>query len=188
MWKYILGLAIAAALAFGVYFTLNHKQQQVKKQQRQTEKPIEQPIETPQEGQPMEESTSAKASADKSKKEFVTLDSGLKYIVLKEGSGAQAKDGDTATVHYTGWLYDPNASEFKGQKFDSSVDRGQPFQFGIGAGMVIRGWDEGVALMKEGEKRTFILPAELAYGSNAVGGIIPANATLVFDVELLKLN
>lgn len=157
MQKYIIAAAIAAALAFGLYFTLHNTQQRG-------------------------------ASMEEKKNELVTLDSGLQYQILKEGSGAQAKAGDMATVHYTGWLYDPNAPEFKGKKFDSSVDRGQPFQFGLGAGMVIRGWDEGVALMKEGEKRRFILPAQLAYGSNAVGGIIPANATLVFDVELLKLN
>ena|SRR3989344_88858 len=157
MYKYIVAAVIAAALLFGIYFTLNHKQQR---------------------GTSMEEK----------KNEFVTRDSGLQYLILNEGSGAQAKAGDMATVHYTGWLYDPSALEFKGKKFDSSVDRGKPFQFGLGAGMVIRGWDEGVALMKVGDKRTFILPAKLAYGSNAVGGIIPANATLVFDVELLKLN
>ncbi len=125
---------------------------------------------------------------EQKKNELITLDSGLQYQIVQEGSGNQAKAGDRATVHYTGWLYEPNASELKGMKFDSSVDRGQPFQFNLGAGMVIRGWDEGVALMKEGEKRRFIIPADMAYGDRAVGGIIPANATLVFDVELLKLN
>ena len=120
--------------------------------------------------------------------DFVTLDSGLQYQMLQEGSGKQAKAGDQATVHYSGWLYDANAPESKGKKFDSSVDRGQPFQFNLGSGMVIRGWDEGVALMKEGEKRRFIIPANMAYGNQAVGGVIPANATLIFDVELLKLN
>ncbi len=159
MQKMIFAAVIAAALAGGTYFVIQKQQQ-------------------PNIGSKMEET----------KKEFMATDSGLKYIVLKEGTGAQAKAGDVATVHYTGWLFDPSAPESKGAKFDSSVDRGEPFQFNLGGGMVIRGWDEGVALMKEGEKRTFILPPEIAYGSNAVGGVIPANATLVFDVELLKLN
>jgi FKBP-type peptidyl-prolyl cis-trans isomerase len=125
---------------------------------------------------------------EQKKNELITLDSGLQYQIIQEGSGNQAKAGDRATVHYTGWLYEPKALELKGMKFDSSVDRGQPFQFNLGAGMVIHGWDEGVALMKAGEKRRFIIPAHMAYGDRAVGGIIPANATLVFDVELLKLN
>jgi|GEM_PF-3484242 FKBP-type peptidyl-prolyl cis-trans isomerase len=187
MYKYILAAVAAVLVGSGVYCVVHKRKahsarrvksgQPVNKTQKNTS--IAKPIKTPQEGTKMEETK---------KNEFVTLDSGLKYLVLNEGSGTQAKDGDMATVHYTGWLYDEKAPEFKGQKFDSSVDRGQPFQFGIGAGMVIRGWDEGVALMKEGDKRTLILPAGLAYGSNAVGGVIPANATLVFDVELLKLN
>jgi FKBP-type peptidyl-prolyl cis-trans isomerase len=124
------------------------------------------------------------------KHEMVTRDSGLKYHVLKEAAAnaAHIKPGDRATVHYTGWLYDANAPEFKGNKFDSSVDRGQPFQFNVGAGMVIKGWDEGVGLMKVGEKRRFIIPAALGYGAYGAGAIIPPNATLVFDVELLKIN
>lgn len=176
MYKYSIALLISAGMAVGIYVIVFKYESLSAKRLRQP-KIVKQP--TSVERHPMQETK---------KNEFVTLDSGLKYKVLKEGTGAHAKNGDVATVHYTGWLYDEQAPEFKGKKFDSSVDRGQPFQFDIGSGMVIRGWDEGVALMKEGEKRTFILPPELAYGSNAVGGVIPANATLIFDVELLKLN
>lgn len=115
----------------------------------------------------------------------VTTKSGLQYIVLKPGQGEAAQPGRMVSVHYTGWLFDENAPEMKGRKFDSSVDRGQPFRFGLGAGQVIRGWDEGVAGMKVGEKRRLIIPANLAYGPRGIPGAIPGNATLVFDVELL---
>jgi peptidylprolyl isomerase len=116
----------------------------------------------------------------------VTTSSGLKYIDAKPGTGAQPKQGQTAVVHYTGWLYD-NGN--KGKKFDSSVDRGQPFEFPVGAGRVIKGWDEGVASMKVGGRRTLIIPAALGYGAGgAGGGLIPPNATLIFDVELLGVK
>jgi FKBP-type peptidyl-prolyl cis-trans isomerase FkpA len=104
------------------------------------------------------------------------------------GSGAEAKSGQTVTVHYTGWLYDPKAADKHGKKFDSSKDHGEPFEFKLGAGMVIRGWDQGVAGMKVGGKRTLIIPSELGYGSRGAGGAIPPNATLVFDVELLNVR
>jgi FKBP-type peptidyl-prolyl cis-trans isomerase len=103
---------------------------------------------------------------------------GLEYWDIKEGTGAVAKAGDTVKVHYTGWLTN-------GKKFDSSVDHGQPFQFKLGAGQVIKGWDEGVAGMKVGGKRQLRIPPELGYGSSGAGGVIPPNATLIFDVELL---
>lgn len=92
------------------------------------------------------------------------------------------------SVHYTGWLYDPSAPNNKGKKFDSSLDRGQPFSFPLGGGRVIRGWDEGVAGMKIGGKRTLIIPPEMGYGANGAGGVIPPNATLIFDVELLGVK
>jgi len=113
------------------------------------------------------------------------LPSGLKYTDSKVGDGAAATAGHKVSVHYTGWLY--NNGE-KGKKFDSSVDRGQPFSFGLGAQQVIRGWDEGVAGMKVGGKRTLVIPPELGYGSRGAGGAIPPNATLIFDVELLKVD
>jgi FKBP-type peptidyl-prolyl cis-trans isomerase len=106
----------------------------------------------------------------------------LKYVELAPGTGKEAKAGNTVEVHYTGWLVN-------GKKFDSSLDRKQPFAFSLGAGQVIKGWDEGVAGMKEGGKRKLIIPPELAYGNKDVGnGLIPANSTLIFEVELLKVK
>ncbi|MCL4141996.1 UNVERIFIED_CONTAM: hypothetical protein GTU68_020043 [Idotea baltica] len=92
------------------------------------------------------------------------------------------------SVHYTGWLYDPAAEDKKGEKFDSSVDRGQPFEFNLGNGQVIQGWDQGFAGMKIGGKRTLIIPPEMGYGARGAGGVIPPNATLIFDVELLDVK
>ena len=115
----------------------------------------------------------------------VTTSSGLQIIDTKAGSGASPRQGQTAVVHYTGWLYENGA---KGKKFDSSVDRGQPFEFPVGQGRVIKGWDEGVATMKIGGKRTLIVPAALGYGARGAGGVIPPNATLMFDVELLGVK
>ena len=109
-------------------------------------------------------------------------------IQHKAGSGDTASAGQRVTVHYTGWLYDANAAEQKGRKFDSSRDRSEPFSFKLGAGQVIRGWDEGVAGMKIGGQRTLIIPPEMGYGSRGAGGVIPPNATLLFDVELLSVK
>ena len=113
---------------------------------------------------------------------LISTASGLQYEVLASGDGESPSSGDTAVVHYTGWLTD-------GTKFDSSVDRGQPFEFGVGQGNVIQGWDEGVALMQVGDKWKFTIPPELAYGERSVGnGLIPSNSTLVFEVELLEVK
>jgi FKBP-type peptidyl-prolyl cis-trans isomerase FkpA len=112
----------------------------------------------------------------------------LKKIDVLVGTGADATPGSNVSVHYTGWLYDPSAPNNKGKKFDSSLDRGQPFGFPLGGGRVIRGWDEGVAGMKVGGKRTLIIPPEMGYGANGAGGVIPPNATLLFDVELLGVK
>jgi FKBP-type peptidyl-prolyl cis-trans isomerase FkpA len=111
----------------------------------------------------------------------------LQKIDTVQGSGEEAKAG-SVRVHYTGWLHDTSKSDGKGRKFDSSVDRGTPFEFQLGAGQVIRGWDEGVAGMKVGGKRTLIIPPELGYGARGAGGVIPPNATLVFDVELVSVR
>lgn len=112
--------------------------------------------------------------------ETVTTESGLQYIVIRAGAGEQPEAGQQVRVHYTGWLTD-------GRKFDSSVDRDEPFTFPLGQGRVIRGWDEGVGLMQVGEKRRFLIPPELGYGERGYPGAIPPNATLVFDVELLGI-
>jgi len=104
------------------------------------------------------------------------------------GSGAVAARGKQVTVHYTGWLYDPKAADKHGAKFDSSRDRNEPFSFALGAGRVIAGWDQGVAGMKVGGKRTLVIPSELGYGSRGAGSVIPPHATLVFDVELLDVR
>jgi len=106
----------------------------------------------------------------------------------KIGTGAEAVAGKTVSVHYTGWLFDAAAPDNKGKKFDSSRDRGQPFEFPLGAGRVIAGWDQGVAGMKVGGQRTLTIPPELGYGARGAGGVIPPNATLVFDVELLGVR
>ena len=106
----------------------------------------------------------------------------------KVGTGATAAAGKQVNVHYTGWLYDPKAADKHGTKFDSSRDRGEPFSFKLGARQVISGWDQGVAGMKVGGTRTLIIPSELGYGSRGAGGVIPPNATLVFDVELLDVK
>lgn len=113
----------------------------------------------------------------------------LQRIERQAGSGAVAASGMDVTVHYTGWLYDKRKPDQRGEKFDSSVDRGEPFTFLLGAGQVIRGWDDGVAGMKVGGKRTLLIPADMGYGRDgAGGGVIPPNASLVFDVELLDVK
>jgi len=116
---------------------------------------------------------------------MIKTPSGLQYEDTVVGTGASPKPGQKCVMHYTGWLWE---NEAKGKKFDSSVDSGQPFEFQIGVGMVIKGWDEGVMTMKVGGKRTLLIPANLGYGSRGAGGVIPPNATLVFDVELLGIK
>lgn len=115
----------------------------------------------------------------------MTTSSGLQIKDEKIGTGATPKPGQICVMHYTGWLY---VNGVKGKKFDSSVDRNEPFEFPIGTGRVIRGWDEGVATMKVGGKRTLIIPPALGYGASGAGGVIPPNATLIFDVELLAVK
>ena len=113
--------------------------------------------------------------------EIIDTASGLGYVDLVEGTGPRPKTGDSVSVHYTGWLK-------SGQKFDSSHDRGQPLVFPIGRGQVIKGWDEGVAMMRVGGKRKLVIPAHLAYGDRGAGGVIPGGATLIFEVELVGIN
>lgn len=112
----------------------------------------------------------------------------LQKTDIKQGTGTEAVSGRPVLVHYTGWLYDPAAPETKGSKFDSSRDRGVPFGFFIGAGKVIKGWDEGVVGMKVGGQRRLVIPPQLAYGERGAGGVIPPNATLIFDVELVDVK
>lgn len=124
--------------------------------------------------------------AEKKESKMVKTPSGLQYEDTKVGEGVSPKTGQTCVMHYTGWLW---VNEARGKKFDSSVDRGEPFEFAIGRGQVIKGWDEGVATMKVGGKRTLVIPPGLAYGDrNVGGGLIPAGSTLVFDVELLGVK
>lgn len=112
----------------------------------------------------------------------------LQIIDHSQGDGDEAVDGKSVVVHYTGWLYDDAAEDNKGNKFDSSLDRNDPFSFILGAGQVIRGWDQGFSGMKVGGKRTLIIPPDMGYGASGAGNVIPPNATLVFDVELLEVR
>ena len=112
----------------------------------------------------------------------------LQKIDVKQGSGAEATPGHTVVVHYTGWLYDASKPDSHGTKFDSSRDRNSPFSFPLGGGRVIKGWDDGVAGMKVGGQRTLVIPPQLGYGARGAGGVIPPNATLIFDVELLDVK
>jgi peptidylprolyl isomerase len=121
----------------------------------------------------------------KSESKMTKTPSGLQYEDTKVGTGASPAKGQTCVMHYTGWLWENGA---KGNKFDSSVDRGAPFSFPLGQGRVIKGWDEGVATMKVGGKRTLLIPPDLGYGARGAGGVIPPNATLLFDVELLEIK
>lgn len=126
-----------------------------------------------------------KAAPAKGASKMVKTASGLRYEDLKVGAGATPKTGQTCVMHYTGWLWENDA---KGKKFDSSLDRGQPFEFPLGQGRVIKGWDEGVATMKVGGKRTLLIPPSLAYGERGYPGVIPPSATLLFEVELLAVK
>ena len=128
----------------------------------------------------MDESANAQSAA-----KATTTASGLQIVDTQIGTGAAPRPNQTVVVHYTGWLYVNGA---KGKKFDSSVDRNEPFEFPVGAGRVIAGWDQGVATMKVGGKRTLIVPPQLGYGARGAGGAIPPNATLIFDVELLGVK
>jgi len=118
---------------------------------------------------------------------MISTPSGLQYDDTVTGSGDTARAGQQVSVHYTGWLHEPDTAHGRGKKFDSSKDRGQPFSFGLGGGQVIGGWDEGVQGMQVGGTRVLLIPPELGYGARGAGGVIPPNATLVFEVELLAI-
>ena len=132
--------------------------------------------------------TNVIGSANAASPEVTKTPSGLSYIDEKVGTGATPQKGQTVVVHYTGWLEQNDPNNPKGKKFDSSVDRGEPFSFELGKGYVIKGWDEGLSTMKVGGKRQLIIPAELGYGAQGAPGAIPPNATLIFDVELLDIK
>ena len=121
----------------------------------------------------------------KGESKMIKTPSGLQYEDLRPGTGPSPKAGQTCVMHYTGWLWENNA---RGRKFDSSFDRGQPFEFPLGQGRVIKGWDEGVATMKVGGKRKLLIPPQLAYGPRGMGGVIPPNAMLLFEVELVGIK
>jgi FKBP-type peptidyl-prolyl cis-trans isomerase len=151
----------------------------------------EKPAEAPATGS--EPATATESAAPAAEATPSTTDTGAPAVPLQKtdlapGAGAEIKSGQTALVHYTGWLYDAAAPENKGTKFDSSVDRNEPFEFPVGAGMVIKGWDEGVVGMKVGGKRRLVIPPEMGYGARGAGGVIPPGATLVFDVELVEIR
>jgi FKBP-type peptidyl-prolyl cis-trans isomerase FkpA len=146
-----------------------------------TEKPAEPAAATPAPQTSAEAAASPTASTG-------TETMPLQKTDLSPGAGVEIKSGQTALVHYTGWLYDAAAPENKGKKFDSSVDRNEPFEFPVGGGFVIKGWDEGVAGMKVGGKRRLVIPPEMGYGARGAGGVIPPGATLVFDVELVEIR
>lgn len=134
--------------------------------------------------------TGCKADSKISTKE-TSMTQNVTELIKKDtvlGEGREAEAGFNVTVHYTGWLYDPSKADGKGTKFDSSLDRHQPFVFFLGGGQVIQGWDEGFAGMKVGGKRTLIIPPHMGYGAHGAGGVIPPNATLIFDVELLGIK
>ena len=120
--------------------------------------------------------------------DIVETESGLKYVDVKEGKVTSPQSGQRVSVHYSGWLYDENQPDNKGNKFDSSHDRPGNFEFKLGSGQVIKGWDQGVQGMKVGGKRTLIIPSSLGYGKRGAGDAIPPNATLIFDVELIKIH
>ena len=130
-------------------------------------------------------SASADEQEKKSESKMIKTATGLQYEDTKVGTGASPAKGQTCVMHYTGWLWENGA---KGKKFDSSLDRGTPFSFPIGQGRVIKGWDEGVSTMKVGGKRTLLIPPDLGYGSRGAGDVIPPNATLLFEVELLEVK
>jgi FKBP-type peptidyl-prolyl cis-trans isomerase FkpA len=136
------------------------------------------------------QTTTQESSKTNATKEATTMSNVTEFqkIDTQVGTGREAEPGFNVSVHYTGWLYDAAAEGKKGKKFDSSLDRGQPFDFALGAGQVIQGWDEGFAGMKIGGKRTLIIPPEMGYGARGAGGVIPPNATLIFDVELLDVK
>jgi len=134
----------------------------------------------------MSEASSGGAAAPSA--ESIVIAPGLTARILKAGNGQAAAAGDNVEVHYTGWLYDPQAAENRGDKFDSSVDRGQRFQFPLGAGRVIKGWDQGVAGMQIGEVRELTIAPEMGYGDRGAGNVIPPGATLIFEVELFALE
>ena len=130
----------------------------------------------------------AQAPTEQGESKLNAMPQELNKIDVKQGNGTEAVAGKTVIVHYTGWLYDPAAADGHGAKFDSSVDRKEPFAFPLGGGKVIKGWDEGVAGMKVGGKRTLVIPPQMGYGARGAGGVIPPNATLLFDVELIEVK
>jgi peptidylprolyl isomerase len=156
----------------------------VKKEAQAVEKTVSAPVKI--KADTAKAGMTAKVAAKKTTMEkWVESKTGLKTMDVKVGTGAEAKAGMTVSMHYTGWLWETGA---KGKKFDSSVDRNEPFQFALGAGQVIKGWDEGIAGMKEGGKRTLLIPPTLGYGARDVGnGLIPPSSTLLFEVEFLKV-
>jgi len=186
MWRARVGfLLLVVALAAALVAAGCRERQEAKVEvPAETPPPPEVQVALPVEDEPAEEDEAIEVARElgtPSGNPVIATDSGLQYIDVEPGEGDLAEAGDTVSVHYTGWLVD-------GTKFDSSKDRGTPFQFPLGAGRVIKGWDEGVAGMKVGGVRKLIIPPELGYGSRGAGSAIPPNATLIFEVELLEVG
>ncbi len=172
--KLIIGTSVIILILLGILYNINRPKPDQNPNQEQTQ---DQNGEQTNTSKPKEESN----QTINNQKPVENNSNELKKEILKQGNGAVAKAGDTVEVHYTGWLTD-------GTKFDSSIDRGQPFSFHLGAGEVIKGWDDGVSGMKVGEKVKLTIPYSMAYGENGYPPVIPAKATLIFEVELLKIN
>lgn len=182
--KYIAAIMLVALIFGGSLIFINQPQSNTQTQSTNPPPPpasTEATNTTPPAPQNINNNTENNNSESKKPMNETTTASGLKKEILKEGTGAEAKAGDTVQVHYTGTLEN-------GSKFDSSLDRGTPFSFKLGSGMVIKGWDEGVAGMKVGEKVKLTIPSSLGYGDGGYPPVIPAKATLIFEIELLKIN
>ena len=183
-----LNLILASGLAMLALTACSSKQKEAAQEAAAQEAPADPGHPAAAEATPAAGAADATASSTSATPTESAAPMKLETTDIKIGTGPAIKAGQTAVVHYTGWLYSETAAEKKGQKFDSSRDRNDPFSFPLGAGQVISGWDQGVAGMQPGGQRRLVIPPELGYGASGAGGVIPPNATLVFDVELVSIK